>query len=173
MSLILSSSMGALSTLEEASGDAFDDRGGAIGAPDLSEGATTTTATTAPTSGTEATTTTTAPPAPPSSTVASATATSHSNGNRWTATVVISITEAGAAVHKAQITATWQRVPGGTTTAVTCSTLPNGTCTFSLRDLPTFGNSNHVSQVSFTVTSVTPDGGTTTNPTLSVSVAEP
>lgn len=87
--------------------------------------------------------------------------------------MVVSITASGVAVNKARVDATWTENPSGATTTVRCETQPNGTCTFSLRNLPTFGNSGHVAAVTFAVTAVTPNGGTTTNPALSVSVSEP
>jgi hypothetical protein len=173
MSLVLATTLSSLDAFEQQSSEALESRGNSIGTPDLDRPVETTTTTEAPIGGGDGTTTTTAPPTPPDSTVASATATTSSSGNKWTATVVISITDGGVPVHKATIDATWTQNPTGATTAVSCETQPNGTCTFALRNLPTLGNSGHVASVSFTVAAVTPDGGSTTNPGLTTSVSEP
>lgn len=174
LSLILGASMGAISSFEQESADALEERGGSIGAPDLDEGAAATTATTGPPPPADGSTTTTAPPTPPASTVASAESTSSSNENKWSATVVIRVTaEGGQPVHRARLTASWQQNPGGGVTNVSCDTQPNGTCTFTLRNLGTYGSSSHVASVNFTLLSVTPSGGATTNPNLTVTVFEP
>lgn len=176
MSLFLATGLGAMSEFETKSGDEFDRRGNAIGTPDIGYGATTTTIDDGVVIEDNATTTTSAPPTPPTSTVASSTSTATANGSKWTATVVILVTDGANPIHKAKLTANWvEHLGGGGTavTTVTCETQPNGTCTFALRDLGTFGNSHHVASVDFTVTSVTPVGGTTTNPGLITTVSEP
>jgi hypothetical protein len=173
MSLILAATLGSLDAFEQQSSEALESRGNSIGTPDLDQPVETTTTTAPPIGGGDGTTTTSAPPTPPDSTVASATATTSSSGNKWTATIVISITDGGSPVHKARVDAIWTLNPSGATTVVTCETQPNGTCTFAMRNLPTLGNSDHVASVSFTVTAVTPDGGSTTNPNLTTSVSEP
>jgi len=166
----------ALGALEQESEAALQSRGTSIGSPDADVPAgDTTTTTEEPSPDTTGTTATTAPPLPPDAAISSQEASVQ--GNKWTATVVVTITvmEDGVPepVHKASVTATWVRQPGGSTVEVQCSTLPNGTCTFTLKDMPTNGNSDHVAAVDFTVTGVTPDGGTTSTPPLSATISEP
>lgn len=172
LSFVLVATVGALSAFEDRSADALEERGSSIGTPDLDAAGPTTSTSTTLASGTGGTTTTSAPPTPPSTTVASATGTSHSSGNKWAATVVISVTDGSTPVHRAQVDGIWNP-SAGSPESVTCSTQPNGTCTFTLRNLPTNGNSGHVASVQFTVTAVTPNGGTTSTPSVSVTVFEP
>jgi len=173
VSLLVGAGLGAMSSFEQESGDALVARGDSIGAPDVESGISTTIAPSPPTTNNDATTTTSAPPVPPVSTLVSATSSAYANNKKWTATVVINVTDdEGDPVHRATVTAVWNPSAGSPVT-VSCETQPSGNCTFTLRELGTLGASVPVASVTFDVTGVTPVGGTTSDPDLQVFVSEP
>jgi Flp pilus assembly pilin Flp len=182
ISFLAVASLGAISSLEDDSSQALVDKGDAIGAPDVNEVFGSSTSTSAATS-TSSTTSTTAPPAPPVAVITSSLS-SHSgnncSGNKWTPTVIVLVTDdqvTPAPVFKATVAATWvQTSPSGTiTSTASFATKQDGTATFSLHNLEANDSDPlYVSSVTFTINSVTPEGGSAfvPNPPLSVTINE-
>ena len=178
VSFLAVASLGVINSLENDSSEALADKGEAIGAPDVNEVFGSSSSTSSPTSS-SSTTSTTTPPAPPVAVITSSLNPHSGNncgGNNWTPTVIVTVTDdQGDPVFKANVSVTWVQQPSGDTSTPSFSTLQNGTATFSLHDLEARNTHPHyVSSVTFTINSVTPDGGTpfVPTPTLSVTIPE-
>jgi len=178
ISLLVMASLGAISFLEDGSSDAVADRGNAIGTPDLDEAFGSSTTSSAPTS-TSSSTTTTAPPVPPVVAITSALNPHNGhncgNANFWTPTVIVTVTDdTGHLVRNASVNVTWVKSPSNETITASFATKQDGTATFSLHNLSAQPGPTYVSSVTFTVDSVTPDGGSpsTPNPPLTQTINE-
>jgi hypothetical protein len=164
--------------LEDSSSDELAARGNAIGTPDLDDPFGSSTSTSASTSSSSSTSTT-APPAPPVAVITSSLNPHNGNscaGSKWTPTVVVTVTDQfGAPVFNAAVSATWVLSPSNGTATVSFATKQDGTATFSLHNLEARqGRPDYVDSVSFTINSVTPNGGSPfiPNPPLTVTINE-
>jgi hypothetical protein len=178
LSFLAVACLGVIGWLEDSSSDELAARGNSIGTPDLDEPFGSSTSTSAASS-TSSSTTPPPPPAPPVAVITSSLNPHNGNscaGSKWTPTVVVTVTdEFGAPVFNAAVSATWVLHPSDGTANVSFATKQDGTATFSLHNLEARqGQPGYVESVTFTINSVTPDGGAPfiLNPPLSTIINE-
>lgn len=167
--LVALAMVGGLNLLESASRGSLEDRAARAGSPDLGPGVPVSSTTVPPTTGAPVDPGTTS--LPTLSPTASLEWTALKDGSDWVATVVVTVVDpaTNAPVPRVNVVAEWS---DGYTASTSCITSDDGTCPLSSAEINRTGKSL-VPAVTLTITAISGDGVTYTQPPPSVVVPAP